>query len=315
MEYDAPFDPDEHGAETIPDQDAADDYGEDYGAAEHGSGAYQADPEADRANEREGMSPVAIGVLLLVLLLLGGGAFWWFTRDAADGETAAAVEAPATDDAQSNDESVSEPAAPQPPVELPPLGASDPFVRQTAAKLSEHPALTRWLANDDLVRRFVATVDNVANGQSPRSHLEFMAPQRRFSAHRVDGELVARPEAFARYDLMVDVFTSLDIGTSVQLYHNLEPLFEEAYREIAPPGSEFRDVLADAIDEMLAVDLPEEAPELEEAVVSYRYADPELESLTPAQKHLLRLGPERARRVQTKLKFLQAGLDLSSTRI
>lgn len=308
MEYDAPFDPEKHGAEPVVDRYSDEpESREDYAAEDYDSGTI----ETDRATGRQGLSPVAIGVLLLALLLLGGGGFWWFTRDAEEGETATAREAPAPDP-QDADEPVTEPAEPQPKVELPPLGVSDPFVRQAAARLSEHPALTRWLAHDDLVRRFVATVDNVASGQSPRIHLEFMAPERGFRAHRVDGELVARPETYARYDLLVDVFTSLDIGTSVQLYHNLEPLFEDAYREIAPPGSEFRDVLAEAIDQMLAVEIPEVAPELEEAVVSYRYADPELEALTPAQKHLLRLGPERARRVQTKLQFLQAGLDLSS---
>ena len=92
----------------------------------------------------------------------------------------------------------------------------------------------------------------------------------------------------------------------------MEPLLDEAYREIAPPGADFRDALSEAIDRVLEVEVPALSPELDEAVLSYRYADPDLEELSPAEKHLLRLGPERAARVQTKLQFLRAGLDLDS---
>lgn len=305
MEYDAPFDPDEHGAEPIPefDESSPDEYSTGY------------EPHDVGPNDREGMSPSIVVVLVLVVLLLGGGAYWWLSKDGAEPTHEGTLDAPSQADSPSGAgaDGATQPEAAQPEVELPPLSSSDAFVREAAARLSEHPALVRWLSNEDLVRRFVATVENVANGASPRSHLEFMAPNEPFEARRANGELVAAPDTYGRYDRMVDVFTSLDIGTAVQLYHTMEPLLDEAYREIAPPGQDFRSAMSEAIDRLLAVDVPEQSPELEEAVLSYRYADPDLEELSPAEKHLLRLGPERAARVQTKLQFLQAGLDLDSS--
>lgn len=308
MEYDAPFDPDEHGAEPVPQFDDA--------APDEYSTGYETGPDlgGDPPNDREGMSPATLVVIFLGVLMLAVAAYWWLSRGpgASGDEDGATAQAEAGTQGQAGQEPA-EPAEPaEPEIELPPLSASDAFVRDTAARLSEHPALVRWLANEDLVRRYVATVENVANGASPRSHLQFMAPNEPFEAQRTHGELKPTADSYERYDLMVDVFTSLDIGTAVQLFHTMEPLLDEAYREIAPPGASFRDALSQAIDRLLEVDVPEQSPKLEEAVLSYRYADPDLEELSPAEKHLLRLGPERAARVQTKLQFLQAGLDLDS---
>ncbi|HLM44689.1 MAG TPA: DUF3014 domain-containing protein, partial [Myxococcaceae bacterium] len=44
----------------------------------------------------------------------------------------------------------------------------------------------------------------------------------------------------------------------------------------------------------------------------YAYADPRLEALGAAEKHLLRMGPENMRKVQTKLTELAGALGLSS---
>ena len=50
---------------------------------------------------------------------------------------------------------------------------------------------------------------------------------------------------------------------------------------------------------------------LERKLNSFEYADPRLEALSPAQKHLLRLGPEYAARVQGKLYELGIALGFS----
>lgn len=294
MEYDAPFEPDQEredppGTEPEPTED---------------DGALR--------RTRSGLSPVLLAVLLVVLLLFAAGAYWWLVLrqppkpDLPTGGAGAPAASPAVPAPDGKTPAATE----ADPVELPPLSRSDAFVRDVAVRLSDHPALVRWLAHEDLVRRFVAGVANVAEGKSPRSHVQFLAPEEPFRVRRADGELVAHPRAYGRYDLAVDVFTSVDIGAAVELYHEMEPLFDAAYAEIGEPGTTFRGTFARALERLLAVEIPTRPPELEEAVISYRYADPAMESLDPASKHLLRLGPERAARVQTKLRFLQAGLDL-----
>src|SRR3990170_5147921 len=80
------------------------------------------------------------------------------------------------------------PAAPAPTatpaIVLPSLDASDAFVRGIAQALSSHPELARWLAQASLVRTLTAVVDNVASGETPRPHLQFLAPKQRFKASR-----------------------------------------------------------------------------------------------------------------------------------
>jgi len=72
----------------------------------------------------------------------------------------------------------------------------------------------------------------------------------------------------------------------------------------------FEEALARAMDNLLAVEVPEGPLEVREAVGRYVYTDPGLEGLTPAAKHLLRMGPENARLVQDKLRQIQSELDL-----
>jgi hypothetical protein len=40
----------------------------------------------------------------------------------------------------------------------------------------------------------------------------------------------------------------------------------------------------------------------------YKYADPQLEELTPMQKQLLRMGPDNIRRIKEQARALREGL-------
>ena len=128
---------------------------------------------------------------------------------------------------------------------------------------------------------------------------------------RSGDDLVMDPRSQRRYDLLAQVVASIDPQAAARVYHQLLPLFQEAYQELGVPDGPFQEVLARAMDNLLAVDVPEGPPELREAVGRYVYADRSLESLTPAAKHLLRMGPENARMVQEKLREIESALDLS----
>ena len=49
--------------------------------------------------------------------------------------------------------------------------------------------------------------------------------------------------------------------------------------------------------------------------VGYAFANPQLQTLTPAQKHLLRMGPEHAPRVQAKLRDIALALSIPRDRL
>ena len=122
---------------------------------------------------------------------------------------------------------------------------------------------------------------------------------------------VIAPESFARYDFVVRVFSSLDTQASARVYRTLKPLIDEAYKEISRPGQRFDQTLAGALQKLLDTPVPTgELEVVDTPGVNYAYAAPELEQLSAAQKHLLRMGPANARAIQTKLRELQGALAL-----
>ncbi len=189
------------------------------------------------------------------------------------------------------------------------LAGSDVAVRETVSGLTTAPEWVRWLAHDDLVRRFVASVNLVAKGRSPRSQLGFLRPRTPFRVVERDGAVYVDPASWHRYDTVVSVVTSIDPARAATLYREIHPLLDEAYREISQPGARFDDLLAKAVQHLLETPIPESSPELVEKVVTWRYADPALEGLSDAQRQLLRLGPENARKVQDWLRAFMHALE------
>ena len=181
-------------------------------------------------------------------------------------------------------------------------------MRTLARTLSNHPQLAKWLAPEGLVRRFVASVVNVADDESPRPHLGFLSPRGSFRVAEDHGDLIIDPASYRRYDEAVAILTSLDTADGLRLYRQLQPLFDEAYRELGYPSGNFDRALLSAIDRLLATEIPDGPIVLKRRVKNYGFADPRLEALSPIQKQLLRLGPDNARQVQRKLRVVREAL-------
>lgn len=195
------------------------------------------------------------------------------------------------------------------------LSTSDQFVRQVVAGLSSNPALVEWLANKDLIRRFVAAVALIADGKSPVSQISFLRPDTKFHVRKVGRHLVASPRSFHRYDLATDVFSSLDTAGTVKALNRLEPLIDEAYAQISRPGQKFQDTLKKAIIVLLKTpSVPANVP-LKVKVLTYMYTDPKLEKLSPAQRLLLRTGPENVQKIQSKLRELATALGIPADQL
>jgi hypothetical protein len=196
-------------------------------------------------------------------------------------------------------------------IPLPALDESDALAREMAEGFSARPELRTWLRAPGLIRRLVAGVANVAEGESPREQLRFLAPKEPFRVVAEDGRLVADPRSHARYDVAAEVFVSLDVPAVIRAYRLLQPLFEEAYTDLGLPEPSFEETLGKAIAEILAAPRLQGAAELQPVAGFYEYSDQELEGLSPAQRHLLRMGPRNALRIQEKLGEIQRGLGLA----
>jgi hypothetical protein len=253
----------------------------------------------------ENRTIIAIFVVLVVIIAAAFG-WWYLSRDEVDEPlegAAVSTPTPVPEPTPTLEERLST------RLRGTTLATSDAVVRELAAEISSHPKLAAWLVNEDLIRRFVASVDNIASGVSPQAHLDFLRPKESFEVdERRNGALVIEPDSYGRYDLVARVFASFDTDGTVTLYRELEPLIDEAYAEIGPAGADFDDRLDRAFDSLLAVPVLEGDAEVEQLIVTYAWADDELEALSGAQRHLLRMGPHNVSLIQAKLGELRAAL-------
>jgi hypothetical protein len=251
-------------------------------------------------------------VLLIVLILIAAAALYYFLIHKRADKEERLGEIPPAAVVEKGLPPASSEAPVSPPVEL---DKSDDLVRQLAKEISSHPRLAEWLKSKDLIRRFVAAVDNIANGLSPRAHIDFFKPAGDFAAVKRGDIYVADPDGYSRYHAVVDVFVSLDSAQCVSLFRSMKPLCQEAYRDLGYPDQDFEQTILRAIVELMGTPVVEGNIYLEKAVLNYVILDPALENLSDAQKHLLRMGPENVGAVQAKLREMAAALGFSEDRL
>ncbi len=265
--------------------------------------------EAWQPDERTGSSWVP-WALVAVALLLGLLTWWFWPRDDGPVEPPAPESSPAAETPAVTPPAERQEATARPDLgPLPELSASDELVRQLAAEVSEHPRLMRWLASDDVLRRLTAVVGNIAFDEDPSVHLAAFRPDRPFAVVGTDDSATIDPTSYARFDRAVAVFTSLDVAGTVEAFRYLEPLVDEQWQELGYPGT-FREALKRAIDKVQSVPTPGGELAVRRKVISWEFVDPRLESLSDAQKQLLRLGPAHLDALKRKALQFEAALDL-----
>jgi hypothetical protein len=200
-------------------------------------------------------------------------------------------------------------------IDVPPLDESDSLVRELVARLSAHPGVAAWLATDGLVRNFTVVVANIAEGRTPAGHLRSLAPSGSFRIVERNESLFIDPRSYTRYDRIADAVASIDAPGSARLYSTLKPRIEEAYRDLGVRDASFDGTLERAIVSLLAMPVPEGPVDVEPRGIVYGYADPDIESATAAQKHLLRMGPRNARAVQQKIREIALELGIAAERL
>ena len=245
--------------------------------------------------------------LVAVVLAAGYSYFRELQPRPAEAPEAPAVAAPAAD-APAPAPVAAAPEAVRHPVpaeeaepSLPALDHSDALARDSLVDLLGGKAFDELVIPAQLVRRIVATVDNL-----PRQ----TAPRRAIPLEPVPGAFLPGDGAAngARYVPYVRVFEAIDTTALVKRYVRTYPLFQRAYEELGFPGKYFNDRLIESIDDMLAAPDLAAAPELVQAKVLYEFADPQLEQRSAGQKILMRMGPENAARVKAKLREMRRAL-------
>jgi len=190
---------------------------------------------------------------------------------------------------------------------LPALNDSDTMV---VAKIDEYlsDSVMSLLVTDDVIRRGVVFIDNLAQGKVAKKHNPVVKPQESFSVTEGD-ILTIDPNSYERYTPYVKIFTSMSAAQVVRMFEEYQPLINDAYTEIGYGDDEFKQTLNDAIDLLLDTPEPEGALPLLRDSVTYQYAFSEWEQLPAAQKQLLRIGPDNMKKVKAALRNIKAQLE------
>jgi hypothetical protein len=266
----------------------------------------------------------AVAASLAVALVAALGGWYLWTRATPEPPAPAQAEAPPPAPAPAGPEAapsevpahpIAE-AKPDAPVAEPPptLADSDKVIADTLVAMLGRDAVLALVASSELVRRFVATVDNL-----PRKH----APVRAWPVQRTPGAFQTRaieasgagdavvidPANARRYTRFVNVAAAADSGRLAALYVRVYPLLQRAYVELgAAPERHFNDRVIEAIDDALAAPEVRGPIALTKPWIMWAYADPQLESRSAGQKIMIRVGPENAARLKSKLRDLRRQL-------
>jgi hypothetical protein len=203
-------------------------------------------------------------------------------------------------------------AEPAAGIVVPPLDDTDALVRQVVSELSKHPKVIAWLTTDHLIRNFAAVIQNIADDESPAKHLNAVKPTGAFAVVSDGGRTSIDPESYRRYDPYADAFAAIDARAAARVYAIFKPRISEAFKDLGDPRGDADATLKRAIVELLATPVIETRIAVTHPSVMYVFEDPALESLSPAQRQLLRMGPRNTRIIQQKLREIAPylGIDL-----
>ncbi|KAF1023842.1 MAG: hypothetical protein GAK30_00208 [Paracidovorax wautersii] len=197
---------------------------------------------------------------------------------------------------------------------------TDVYIFAMVTGLVGRDAQQQFFSVEDFSRRVARTAANLPRRYLPSAFWPVRPTEGRFLTDTQDGKTVIAAANAERYAPLVQVLAGLDATKVVAAYVKAYPLFQKAYASLGHNYASYylNDAVIAAIDDLLrtpdvqgpiAVVLPaadDPKANASRPWVTYRYADPALESLSVAQKTLLRMGPAHAAALKAKLREVRA---------
>jgi hypothetical protein len=255
----------------------------------------------------ENLNKPIIGVAALVVVIAAGAWYYVSHRNAATPAPAtAAVPAPSP-------EAPVEPSIQHPlpsagndiSAALPSLPESDRPLRDALTQMAGADAASH-LRPDAIIRNLVVTIDNLPRQKVAVDKRPIDPTPGEFLANGDELHSTLDPRNFDRYKPMVALLSNLDMSKVAKVYFHFYPLFQESYQNLGYPNGYFNDRLVQVIDVLLATPQPNGPIELVQPNVMYAFADPALEARPAGQKLLIRMGPDNAAVIKSKLMELRA---------
>jgi hypothetical protein len=191
---------------------------------------------------------------------------------------------------------------------LPSLADSDAALSDALGQVAGAGAVKEYVLPENIIRHLVVTIDNLPRQKVAVDKRPTAAVAGTFVANGDELHATLDPQNFARYQPMVAVVGKLDMQQLAAVYVRFYPLFQQAYQDLGYPNGYFNDRLVQVIDTLLATPQPTGPIALVRPNVMYTFADPALESRPAGQKLLIRMGPDNAAAIKTKLTELRAAI-------
>lgn len=191
---------------------------------------------------------------------------------------------------------------------LPALGESDAAMQEALAGLFGQKTFTEFFYLDSIIRRIVATVDNLPREKVSQRLMPVKPVAKKFLVTGKEDNFVLNPANYSRYAPYVRLAEAVSVKKLVAVYVHFYALFQQAYKDLGYPSGYFNDRLVKVIDHLLAAPDVQGPVKLTLPSVMYRFADPELEALSAGHKIMVRMGSENAARIKAKLKEIRREL-------
>lgn len=190
---------------------------------------------------------------------------------------------------------------------LPSLAESDGTMQEEVTKLFG-PSSGKFFNLQEIIHRIVATVDNLPREKISQQLMPVKPVPGRLVTAGKGEKLNLSSKNAARYRPYIELVEKVPTSSLVALYVHFYPLFQEQYEKLGYPGKYFNDRLVQVIDHLLATPDVKEPVQITQPKVMYEFADPKLETLSAGQKILVRMGPENAAKVKSKLREIRSAL-------
>ena len=251
---------------------------------------------------------------LAIALIAGIGYYYYSYLPARDVQPAPAAKTEPAPRAEAQPAIQHPLPGPEAAKSLPTLENSDSMMRESLAELLGRKGFDDIVIPNGLIRRIVASVDNLPRRTAPRRVMPLHPVPGRFMTAGAGGASTLDPANFRRYAPYVRVMEAVQARALVSSYVQAYPLFQRAYEELGHPGKYFNDRLLEAIDDLLAAPEVGTPVRLLQPKVLYEFADPDLETRSAGQKIMIRMGAENELKVKAKLREIRQELAAAGAR-
>jgi hypothetical protein len=254
------------------------------------------------------MRKFVTGLFLIVLIGAAAFAFYLWRQGPTYVPPSPPAEAPPPPPVAATEPEIRYPLPETAEQPLPPLEKSDSEALAALREIFGAKAVKQFFVPQEVIRRIVVTVDNLPRKVVSAQLLPTTRLKGKFRIEQKGETTVMAPSNFARYTPFIRLAEAVDAKTLVSVYIRFYPLFQQAYRDLGYPKGYFNDRLVAVIDHMLAAPEAEGPLALVQPHVFYKFADPDLETLSAGHKLMLRMGSENAAKVKAKLQEIRAEL-------